>query len=147
MQIFTGDCSMLVNHSMPFLQAVCGGTSISYQGESVDLGQPFRRASMHELVQEHLGKPTPASNAACVCILGMQKLTYQQDVFCTALALCISVSHIAHHKQSETSYAYCLIYVVLNAVIPAGSKTVNTGRSKVDVHLITVVMLQTWHYL
>ena len=38
------------------MQAVCGTTSISYQDDSIDLGQPFRRASMHELVQESLGE-------------------------------------------------------------------------------------------
>lgn len=47
------------------LQAVCGGTSISYQGESIDLGQPFRRATMHELVQESLGQTSPVLHAAC----------------------------------------------------------------------------------
>ena len=38
------------------VQAVCGGSQISYQGQSIDLGQPFRRASMHELVQDKLGQ-------------------------------------------------------------------------------------------
>ena len=37
------------------VQAVCGGAQVSYQGQSIDLGQPFRRASMHELVQDKLG--------------------------------------------------------------------------------------------
>ncbi len=35
--------------------AVCGTATVSYQGEIVDLGQPFRRATMHQLVQEVTG--------------------------------------------------------------------------------------------
>ena len=37
--------------------AVNGKQVIEYQGESLDLGNPFRRATMHELVEQALGKP------------------------------------------------------------------------------------------
>ncbi|KAA6417056.1 MAG: lysyl-tRNA synthetase [Trebouxia sp. A1-2] len=37
-------------------QAVCGTQQIPYQGQTLDLEQPFRRATMHELVQEVLGE-------------------------------------------------------------------------------------------
>ena len=36
-------------------QDVCGGTTISYQGTEIDLTPPWRRATMHELVQEATG--------------------------------------------------------------------------------------------
>jgi len=36
-------------------EQVCGKTLISYQGMEVDLGLPFRRATMQELVQEYTG--------------------------------------------------------------------------------------------
>ena len=36
-------------------QQVCGGTRLSYQGVEVDLTPPWRRATMHELVQEATG--------------------------------------------------------------------------------------------
>lgn len=36
-------------------QAVCGSQQVPYQGQTLELGQPFRRATMHELVQEALG--------------------------------------------------------------------------------------------
>ena len=38
------------------MQAVCGSQQIQYQGEVLDLGKPFRRATMHELVHEGLGQ-------------------------------------------------------------------------------------------
>lgn len=38
------------------MQAVCGTQQVPYQGQTLDLGQPFRRATMHELVQEALGE-------------------------------------------------------------------------------------------
>ena len=34
---------------------VCGSTKISYQGEEIDLTPPWRRATMHELVQDATG--------------------------------------------------------------------------------------------
>ena len=34
---------------------VCGGTEITYQGSGIDLTPPWRRATMHELVQEATG--------------------------------------------------------------------------------------------
>ena len=36
-------------------QDVCGGTTISYQGTEIDLTPPWRRATMHELVQDATG--------------------------------------------------------------------------------------------
>ncbi len=36
-------------------QQVCGSTSISYQGTDIDLAPPWRRATMHELVQAATG--------------------------------------------------------------------------------------------
>lgn len=36
-------------------QAVCGTEQVSYQGQVLDLGKPFKRATMHELVHEALG--------------------------------------------------------------------------------------------
>ena len=36
-------------------QQVCGGTRIHYQGTDIDLTPPWRRATMHELVQEATG--------------------------------------------------------------------------------------------
>ena len=46
-------------------------TQVEYQGQTIDLGQPFRRASMHDLVQEatgelavgHVCKPVPPLSA------------------------------------------------------------------------------------
>lgn len=34
---------------------VTGGLEIEYQGQHLDFGQPFRRASMHEVVKETTG--------------------------------------------------------------------------------------------
>ena len=39
-----------------------GLSSIPYQEHSLDLEAPFRRATMHELVQEATGKPSSGSN-------------------------------------------------------------------------------------
>jgi len=36
-------------------EAACGGTSISYQGATIELTPPWRRATMHELVQQATG--------------------------------------------------------------------------------------------
>ena len=36
-------------------QAVCGGTTLTYQGTAIDLTPPWRRATMHELVLEATG--------------------------------------------------------------------------------------------
>ena len=36
-------------------QQVCGGTRIHYQGTDIDLTPPWRRATMHELVEEATG--------------------------------------------------------------------------------------------
>ena len=38
------------------MQAVCGTEQVSYQGQVLDLEKPFKRATMHELVQEVLGQ-------------------------------------------------------------------------------------------
>ena len=42
-------------------QAVTGGLEVEYQGQHLDFGQPFRRASMHDLVKEVTGDQHPAS--------------------------------------------------------------------------------------
>lgn len=39
-------------HALPTLQAVLGTTEVRYQGNILDFGKPFRRATMHELVKE-----------------------------------------------------------------------------------------------
>ena len=39
--------------------AVNGQQNIEYQGESLDLGKPFRRATMHDLVKEATGRAYP----------------------------------------------------------------------------------------
>ena len=36
-------------------QQVCGGTTLTYQGTEIDLAPPWRRATMHELVQDATG--------------------------------------------------------------------------------------------
>ena len=36
-------------------QTVTGGLEVEYQGQHLDFGQPFRRATMHELVKETTG--------------------------------------------------------------------------------------------
>jgi len=36
---------------------VCGKREVDYQGEVIDLGSPFRRISMHDLVKEQIGIP------------------------------------------------------------------------------------------
>ena len=36
-------------------QAVLGATNVDYQGQAIDFGKPFRRATMHDLVQEATG--------------------------------------------------------------------------------------------
>ncbi len=41
---------------MIVMQAVCSTQQVPYQGQTLDLEQPFRRATMHELVQEALGE-------------------------------------------------------------------------------------------
>ena len=41
-------------------QAVTGGLEVEYQGQRLDFGRPFRRASMHDLVKEVTGDPHPA---------------------------------------------------------------------------------------
>lgn len=43
---------------MIVMQAVCSTQQVPYQGQTLDLEQPFRRATMHELVQEALGETT-----------------------------------------------------------------------------------------
>jgi lysyl-tRNA synthetase class 2 len=50
---------------------VCGGTEITYQGSAIDLTSPWRRATMHDLVQEATGLdftafagPDPAESRA-----------------------------------------------------------------------------------
>ena len=43
---------------MVVMQAVCSTQQVPYQGQMLDLEQPFRRATMHELVQEALGENT-----------------------------------------------------------------------------------------
>lgn len=44
----------LISH---LAQVVCGSTIITYQGKSLDLTPPWRRATMEELVSEQLQKP------------------------------------------------------------------------------------------
>jgi lysyl-tRNA synthetase class 2 len=36
-------------------QTVTGGLEVEYQGQHLDFGQPFRRATMHKLVKETTG--------------------------------------------------------------------------------------------
>ena len=36
-------------------QSVTGGLTVDYQGQHLNFGQPFRRASMHDLVKEITG--------------------------------------------------------------------------------------------
>jgi lysyl-tRNA synthetase class 2 len=43
---------------------VCGGTQITYQGSEVDLTPPWRRATMHDLVQEATGLDFTAFEAS-----------------------------------------------------------------------------------
>jgi lysyl-tRNA synthetase class II len=43
---------------MIVMQAVCGTQQVPYQGQTLDLAKPFRRATMHELVREALGENT-----------------------------------------------------------------------------------------
>ena len=38
------------------IQAVCDTQQVSYQGQMLDLEKPFKKATMHELVQEALGQ-------------------------------------------------------------------------------------------
>ena len=45
-------------------QSVTGGLTLDYQGQRLDFGQPFRRASMHDLVKDITGAPLPASRSA-----------------------------------------------------------------------------------
>ena len=45
------------------MQAVCGTQQVPYQGQTLDLEKPFRRATMHELVQEALGENTCPATA------------------------------------------------------------------------------------
>ena len=49
-------------------QEVTGGLQVTYQGEALDFGPPFRRASMHTLVAEVTGgRPFPAASVAGWC--------------------------------------------------------------------------------
>jgi len=43
--------------------AVCGSTTVQYQGEELVLGAPFRRVPMHTLVSEAVGVDTRAADA------------------------------------------------------------------------------------
>lgn len=44
-------------------QSVTGGMHVEYQGQQLDFGQPFRRASMHDLVREFTGEfPSRSKN-------------------------------------------------------------------------------------
>ena len=36
-------------------QSVAGGLKLAYQGQPLDFGRPFRRASMHDLVRDTTG--------------------------------------------------------------------------------------------
>ena len=45
------------------MQAVCGTQQVPYQGQTLHLEKPFRRATMHELVQEALGENTCPATA------------------------------------------------------------------------------------
>ena len=42
---------------------IAGGLRLTYQGLALDFGPPFRRATMHELVQEATGAPACRSTA------------------------------------------------------------------------------------
>ena len=90
------DCSklvMLTGQVALLMQAVCGTTSINYQDDSIDLGQPFRRASMHELVQESLGE----RYSACLCHLAAVEKSLETNAdICVPLVmgLCVTCSHL-----------------------------------------------------
>ena len=60
MKAFTGRAACLIGGQMSIalgcMQAVCGTEQVSYQGQVLDLEKPFKRATMHELVQEALGQ-------------------------------------------------------------------------------------------
>lgn len=47
------------------MQAVCGTGQVSYQGQVLDLEKPFKRATMHELVQEAIGQ------SSCLCCIAL----------------------------------------------------------------------------
>ena len=53
------------------MQAVCGTEQVSYQGQVLDLERPFKRATMHELVQEVLGQ------SPCLCCFPISALDQQ----------------------------------------------------------------------
>lgn len=48
--------------------AVCGTTSVVYQGEALELGAPFRRVPMHTLVSDALGIDTRAADATVASV-------------------------------------------------------------------------------
>ncbi len=58
-------------------EQVCGGTALTYQGSEIDLTPPWRRVTMHELVQQETGLdfasfPTRAAAAAAMEACGME---------------------------------------------------------------------------
>jgi lysyl-tRNA synthetase, class II len=57
-------------------EQVCGGTRISYQGTEIDLAPPWRRATMHELVEQATGLDfnTFASREAAAAAMAAQGL-------------------------------------------------------------------------
>ena len=66
-------------------EQVCGGTRISYQGAEIDLTPPWRRATMHELVEQATGLDFTAfasreDAAAAMAVQGLEVPTLADSV-------------------------------------------------------------------
>ena len=64
-------CSCSSWSCLPSVQEACGGLEVQYQGQQLDFAQPFRRATMTELVREATGGMQPVCNSQELdCSLG-----------------------------------------------------------------------------